>query len=398
MGIERLAQVLGGSVNRADLVIELKIAKSLACGIAAALALFMAACTPRSGAPEASACAAAPHTLSSNLSEAIEGIFDPAVRRGGAAFLCGFTGPEDIVQIGETGWLVASSFAGLGAPVRQGRLYLIDAAAKTQRELFPGPSPELRPDAMMYPSCPGLDLNAFDTLGLSVREKSRETPGVYRLYVTSHGAVSAVQAFEIDARGKTPTIAWVGCVPMPPNVWANSVTILEDGGFVVTQFFDPSDPESVKKSATGQSPGALYEWRPGGAVVPIPGTDLIGLNGLVASGDGRYLFASAMHSQVVRFDMSTSPPAKVSLTLPIVLDNLRSTPKGDLLAVGWETNPSWVCKRHKCEPIYRIDPQTMTARLVVNSEQPNASMALEVGDTIWVGTWVGDRVGYLPTR
>jgi hypothetical protein len=55
-----------------------------------------------------------------------------------------------------------------------------------------------------------------------------------------------------------------------------------------------------------------------------------------------------------------------------------------------------VCKHRGCTPIYRIDPQTMTATLIANSELPGASTALEAGDTIWIGAFYGDRVGYLP--
>jgi hypothetical protein len=355
------------------------------------VAVLTTGCTPRSSATEVSAavCPIAPHTT---LRE-VEGILDPTLRGRGSAFICGFSNPEDIVPIGDTRWLVASSYAGLGAAPRPGRLYLIDATAKDERELFPGASPDLRLDAAMYPTCPGLDLSGYDTLGLSAREKS---PGIYRLYATSHGAVEAIQAFEIDARGTAPKIAWVGCVPLPPNVWANSVTILEDGGFVVTQYFDPSDTESVRKAAEGVSPGALYRWHPGGAVTLIPGSaGLTGANGIEASPDGRYIFVNTMPNQVVRFDMNASPPAKVTLSLPIVPDNLRWTPTGDLLTVGSEFHPSWICRRRECTPIYRIDPDAMTATFVANSELTAASTALQVGDKIWIGAAWGDRVAYM---
>src|SRR5690606_11188494 len=61
---------------------------------------------------------------------------------GEMAYLCGLTNAEDIVAVGDTGWLVASSLGGLGGAVGPGRIYLIDAQARNARELFPGASPD----------------------------------------------------------------------------------------------------------------------------------------------------------------------------------------------------------------------------------------------------------------
>src|SRR5690606_5550097 len=140
----------------------------------------------------------------------------------------GLENAEDIVAVGDTGCLVASRLTPLGGTTGAGGMYLIDARAKTARELFPGASPSLRHDEAMFPSCPGLDLDAFDTHGLAVRERA---PGVYWLYATSHGALEAIQAFELDVRGDEPAAAWIGCVPLPDGIWANSVAIRSDGGF-----------------------------------------------------------------------------------------------------------------------------------------------------------------------
>jgi hypothetical protein len=324
---------------------------------------------------------------------------DPACAPDGdLVYLCGLANAEDIVAVGDTGWLVASSINALGAPPAPGRMYLIDAGNKTHRELFPGASAEMRHDREMYPSCPGpLDLQAFDTHGLAVRERA---PGVFRLYATSHGALEAIQAFELDVRGEEPAIAWVGCVPLPNGVWANSVVILEDGGFVTTKFMDPTDPQSFAKILAGEINGALYEWRPGAEVTMVPGTELSGANGIELSPDGRFMYVAAFGGrEVARFDTSVSPPVKVTVSVDITPDNLRWTPGGDLLTVGGASSAPGSAGGWS---VYRIDPQTMNAAVIAtvdgSAALQGAATALEVNGEIWIGTYSGDRVGVLPMR
>lgn len=317
---------------------------------------------------------------------------------GELTYICGLANAEDIVAVGGTGWLVASSINGLNAPPGPGRMYLIDAAGKTARELFPGASPGFRHDQAMYPDCPApLDLQAFDTHGLAVRERS---PGVYRLYATSHGAIEAIQAFELDVRGEEPAAAWVGCVPLPEGVWANSVAIREDGGFVTTKFMaDPGDPEGFPAILAGEINGEVYEWSPGSAVTAIRGTELSGANGIELSPDGRFLYVAAFGGrEVARYDLGASPPAKTTVSVDINPDNLRWTPDGALLTVGGDLTAGntggWT--------IYRIDPQTMEAAVIGGADGSaalqGAATALEVEGEIWIGTYNGDRVGVLPVQ
>jgi hypothetical protein len=309
---------------------------------------------------------------------------------GALSYVCGLRNAEDILPIGEGRWLVASSIASRGAPVGRGRLYLIDSVAKTAEVLFPGPNPALQPDRATYGLC-DIALDAFDTHGLALRETS---PGRHRLYATSHGAMEAIQVFEIDATGEKPTIAWRGCVPLPADVWANSVTILDDGGFIATQFIDPTDPNDVGRMLRGEVNGAAYQWRPGGPVAKLPGTDLSGANGVEQSPDGRFLFIAAFGGRrVARFDLSPDPEPPAFVAVDIAPDNLRWTKRGSLLTVGGDGAPDggWT--------IYEIDPTAMTATRIAgiggDAALRTAATALEIGGEIWIGTPEGDRVGYL---
>jgi hypothetical protein len=320
---------------------------------------------------------------------------------GPISYICGVMNGEDIVRVGDTKWLLASSIAPLGGEVGAGRIYLIDSEAKTAEGLFPGAAPTLRHDAAMYPNCPGpLNLERWDSHGLALQETE---PGVYRLYSTSHGAIEAIQAFELDARGDTPSATWVGCVPLPERMWANSVVILEDGGFRTTKFMDPTDPQAINAVFAGQPNGEVYEWRPGGAVQAIPGTELSGPNGIEMSPDGRWLFVAAFGGQrVARFDMSVSPPAKTEVMVPLNPDNLRWTGDGRLLTAGVNVVPPAECANPPCQTgwsAFAIDPEAMAAARVAGADQTAAiqgtATALDVDGVLWFGTYSGDRLGYM---
>jgi hypothetical protein len=319
---------------------------------------------------------------------------------GDIAYICGAMNAEDILHVGDTKWLIASSIAPLGGTVGAGRIYLIDSEAKTVEDLFPGAAPLLRLDAAMYPSCPGpLNLETWDSHGLALRETE---PGVYRLYSTSHGALEAIQAFELDARGDKPTATWVGCVPLPERMWANSVVILEDGGFRTTKFMDPTDPAAINAVFAGQPNGEVYEWRPGGEVQAIAGTELSGANGIELSPDGRWMFVAAFGGRAVaRYDMSVSPPAKTEVAVPINPDNLRWTPEGALLTAGVNAAaPGAAPGAPTGWSVFRIDPEAMTAERIAGADQTAAiqgtATALKAGGLLWYGTYNGDRVGYAP--
>ena len=163
---------------------------------------------------------------------------------GQLRYICGPVNAEDLLQLGDSRWIVTSGLDGPlngGGPAR-GHLYLIDHVAKNFIDWFPGTSPVFNHDRSMFPDCPGpLDVTSFSAHGVAVRDIG---PLAYRLYVTTHGAREAIEVFQVhDTVNVTrnpapPTISWVGCVVLPEKVSANSVATLADGGFITTHFMD----------------------------------------------------------------------------------------------------------------------------------------------------------------
>ena len=206
-------------------------------------------------------------------------------------YVCGPERAEDIERLGDTGWLVATGMQPQRGPVGDisGKLYLVDLAARTAEPWFPGPAPRFDFDFRTYATCPGpLDVDNFSAHGISIGEPDGN---LYRLYITSHGGREAVEAFEVDVSGAQPAIEWIGCVPLPAYTSSNAVAMLSDGGFIVTKMLDSRDPNPLESIFRARrAGGVLFEWHPGGEVEAIPGTDMIGPNGIELSDDERYIY------------------------------------------------------------------------------------------------------------
>src|SRR4249920_3900768 len=126
----------------------------------------------------------------------------------GLSFVCGAQNPEDLVPIPGTRWLIASGMKeGAG-------LKLVDTDAKTARLFYTGRPAQLRPDTTLFPNCPAPpDAGTFNAHGIYLRRA--QAPGLYRLYVVSHGLLESIQVFAVDVRSVELSLTWTGCVPMP---------------------------------------------------------------------------------------------------------------------------------------------------------------------------------------
>lgn len=321
---------------------------------------------------------------------------------GALQYVCGPVNAEDLIRIGNTRWLITSGMDGPlngGAPAR-GHLYLVDSQARTWSDWFPGKALAARHDTALFGDCPGpVDPAAFSAHGLSLREQSA---GRYRLYITAHGAREAIEVFDVDASGAVPTIAWAGCVVLPEKVSANSVAILPDWGFVTTQFMDRSLPQqqAFGQVMSGQVNGQLYEWHPGGSVEALPGTQLSGANGIIASVDGRTLFVAAYGThEVVRFQRGASgAPRKDVVKLDITPDNLHWSAGGKVLAAGGN-HAAGGAPGAAGWSVVEIDPATLAVRKVAGGQRltgmQGVTAAIDVGRQIWVGTFSGNRIGFV---
>lgn len=320
---------------------------------------------------------------------------------GVVEYACGIPAPEDLVVVPGDQWVVASAYAGSGG------IYLVRASDRASHLAYPAPGAVERLDTAVYGACPGAPDAAFkakfQTHGLYLQ------PGegsVHRLYVVVHGAREAVEVFELDAGRDTPALTWVGCVVAPDPIGLNSVRALPDGGFVATNFLPRSgDPGGMKRMMGGEQNGELWEWRPATGWQKVPGSEAAGANGLEISEDGRSFYVAAWGTQsFFRLSRGTTPPQRRDVELGFRVDNIRWARDGSILAAGQILGGGGQLLAPPgaggSTVVVKIDPQTLTVREIIRHADSAAfsagTVAVEVGDRVWVGSFRGDRIATFP--
>ncbi|MGH7046021.1 MAG: hypothetical protein ACREE2_06475 [Stellaceae bacterium] len=333
----------------------------------------------------------------------------PCKPAGKLDFICGPLNAEDLVEVPGTQWIVASGMAG-GAAGGRGSLHLVNAEDKSWKTLFPGDDPQVKWNKATYRECPGPpDLGKFSAHGLNLRAGSG---GNDTLYVVNHGGRESIEIFALDSHGAEPIVTWIGCAVMPAHTWPNAVAPVPSGGFVVTDMFDPQDPKASDKMNAGETTGAVYEWHPQAGFKFVPGTRMSGDNGIEVSRDGKWIYVAAWGNKAVaRVARGSNTPHRRDL-IPVgfLADNLRWAPDGALM-VGGQDVPAkrvFACfQSHatRCAEAWRIvrwDTKAMTVAPVIsekgNAEFGGGTTGLEIGDTMFVGTFRGDRIAYFPLK
>jgi sugar lactone lactonase YvrE len=291
-------------------------------------------------------------------------------------------------------WVIASSFGGNGG------IYLIRASDRVSTLAYPGTTPRDRFDKTVYSTCPGPPDAAakakFLTHGLYLLAGPSS---VHRLFVVAHGSRESVEVFEVDARAATPTLTWLGCAVAPEPVGLNSVRGLPDGGFFATNFLARGiDTAGRDKMMAGEKNGELWEWHTASGWKKVPGSEAAGANGLEISNDGEWFYVAAWGSQsFFRLSRSQTPPKRDEIPLGFRVDNIRWASDGSLLAAGQGGTPTAPTSN-----IVKINPQTLAARDVIREPVKPAfgagTVAVEVGNQIWVGSFLGDRIAIFPAN
>ena len=336
---------------------------------------------------------------------------------GPVRYVCGLAGPEDLAAVPQTRWLIASAMQG------EGGLYLIDTtqAQATGSKIFPAAGAE-RFDHKEYGSCPGpLSPTQAVTHGLYLK------PGrgsVHTLYAVHHGDRESIEVFEVNAKATRPAVTWIGCAVVPDPVGINSVAALPDGGFVLTNF-DPRQPPPPgggrggglsSKLAAGELNGEIWEWHAKSGWAKVPGSDTAGANGIEVSRDGKWVYIAQWGKQsFLRLSRGKTPVERQEIPLGYRTDNIRWAPDGTTLIVaGQGTVAQPAQPAEPAQPggqrgrgqaaqatvVVRVKPQTMMYEEVIRqAPAPGlsaASVAVQVGDELWVGSFRGDRLVRYP--
>jgi Glycosyl hydrolases family 2, sugar binding domain/Glycosyl hydrolases family 2/Glycosyl hydrolases family 2, TIM barrel domain len=319
--------------------------------------------------------------------------------KGTAHFICGLDNSEDLVAVPDSPWIVASGLAdsnGLG-----GGLYLIDRRDHSWRTLYPDIAPVYHDIKELLPLGPENDCKEpvdalhFSAHGIHLRAGSGQR---HILYVVNHGSRESIEIFELDLQ-QSPVARWKGCLLLPNRAVANSVVSLPDGGLAVTVMYLSDDTEVERKLEQGEVTGYVLEWQPKEGWSPVPGSEGSFPNGLEVSSDGHWLYISNTgQKNIVRLSRGADHVERQAVKVGFSSDNLRWSPNGRLLVAG---QLSGCGSERICTAPYEmleLNPDTLKfERLDHPDTAPEfgaASVALSLGDDVWVGTYRGDRIAY----
>ena len=311
---------------------------------------------------------------------------------GDIEVLCGTRSPEDLEMTPDGKYLIATQFVnGRGGSLGLG-MALFDLAQKTYTKMAVTNEPD---KAWGDASCPGPIGNALISHGESLAKRRN---GVWALYVVNHGGRESIEMFELKPAAGSWALVWRGCVVGAHDY--NDVAILPDGGFVGTY---PTALRTAGGNAFGGGvSGYVARWTPGKGESEIPGTRIPYPNGVVVSANGREMYVNWFAAREVhKYDLNAAKDIG-TVKVDFMPDNLTWTKQGRLLVAGVK-GARGDCPEGSGRPciqgfgVAEIDPAKMQARTIFDSAtteplMTGVSVALAVGDSIYLGAFQGDRL------
>jgi hypothetical protein len=339
-----------------------------------------------------------------------------ATHNADVEILCGTRSPEDLEATPDGKFLIVSQFVGGPAGAGVAGLMLFDPAKKTFTRLPVSADP--RKD-WGDPACPGPIGDALRPHGISLLKRNG---GAVQVYVVNHGGRESIEMFELKQAGAGSSLVWHGCVVSMQAF--NDVAAQPDGGFIATHptaLQPPPPPPGQAKAEKGKGPqgggnnlfggqpsGYVSRWTPGKGEAELPGTRAGYPNGVLVSSDGRYMYFNAWTAKEVhKYDLKEGKETAM-VKLDFMPDNISWTSKRTMLAAGVK-GAGGDCPASSGTPciqgfgVAEIDPAKMEAKTVFDSEGKGAlisgvSEALQVGNSIYIGAFQGDRIVKIPAK
>ena len=272
-----------------------------------------------------------------------------------------------------------------------------------------------RADRTRFANCPGpLDPKQAVLHGLALRPAAG---GRYTVYATNHGGRESVEVFELSVgpggAAGIPSATWIGCVLLPPKLAANSVAAFSDGTLVATVLILPG--KTFEDAFAMRNTGIVLQWTPGTpAFVELKGTELVANNGIETSPDDREFYVASTTTRRVYAFSRAKPgagPLRFAQLKDFGPDNVRWTADNRLITAGLIDDEPACGGRPKDEKGIRcpmgyavatIDPKTMTATEIARGPRTpsftGTAMAAVVGNELWLGSFLADRLAYRPLK
>jgi hypothetical protein len=324
---------------------------------------------------------------------------------GDIDILCGTHSPEDLELTPDGKFLILGEFVnprgGRGpAPAAGQGLMLLDIAKKTYSKIAVSSDPRKDwGDA----ACPGPVGDMIVPHGISVLKRS---DGKIQLYVVNHGGRQSIEMFELKPAAGSWEAVWHGCALTMAEF--NDVAVMPDGSFIATHPTALQTQGGGGDLFDGHASGWVARWTQAKGETELPGTRAGYPNGVLVSSDGRYMYFNAWTAKEVhKYDLKEGKEVGV-VKLDFMPDNITWTAKHQMLAAGVKSARG-DCPAGSGTPcsqsfgVAEIDPAKMQAKTAFDSQGKGAliggvSVALEVGDSLYIGAFSGDRLVKVPYK
>jgi hypothetical protein len=315
---------------------------------------------------------------------------------GGITPICGFKNPEDLVQLPGTRQLLVSEMGEFMMDT-PGKLLIYDIDAAQQQDLPINWSSQA--DVWGDEDCmaPEPDLFSPHGIDLSGRADNR-----MQLLVVNHGGREAVEFFEVLAAPDGWALQWRGCALPPGDPFINDVVALSDGGFLVTHMWNKSIAfeEVGRRLLNGEKMGWVWEWQAESGFSLVANSQLVMPNGITVSADNKKIFVNVyMGNRIVKLDRASGMlESAFDIRQP---DNVTIDDDGMLWIASHQHDPlneTCTAEQGPCLlpfKVVRVDPETMLGETVIDhngAPMGYVTVALKVGDEIFMGTAHGDRM------
>jgi DNA-binding beta-propeller fold protein YncE len=318
---------------------------------------------------------------------------------GDTEILCGTRSPEDLELTPDGKYLIVAQFVnGRGGGNAGAGLALFDLAKKTYTKIPTSADP--RKD-WGDTACPGPVGDAMVPHGISLAKRAG---GAMQLYVVNHGGRQSIEMFELKQAAGSWSLIWRGCAVTMQEF--NDVAVLPDGGFIATH---PTAIQVQGADIFGGAPsGFVSRWTPGKGEAELPDTRRGYPNGVLVSADGRTMYYNAWTAKEVhKYDLKEGKETGL-VKLDFMPDNITWTKNHRMLAAGVKGTRG-DCPVGSGTPciqgfgVAEIDPAKMEAKTVFDSQGKGTliggvSVALEVGNAMYIGSFQGDRLVKVPLK
>ncbi|GAB5412460.1 MAG: hypothetical protein Cons2KO_00630 [Congregibacter sp.] len=304
------------------------------------------------------------------------------------------TAPEDLVLFSER-FVIMSSMEPTAHlyvfDTQSDVLSVIETTLKAANDLAPWGDASCSPPEQL--ATHGLDL-------------TQRASGEWQLLAVNHGGRESIEYFSVDqapATG-TPSLQWRGCVMAAENAQFNDVAALPGGGFLATDPISASwQLPKLLGGAVGVGSGRVYRWDPESAYRAVPNTEGAYPNGITLSADKQSFYVNYYQEGEVReHDLESGEILnRQAVEQP---DNSTLTADGSLLVASHHASLFTLLvaltsaeNERTTIPysIIAIDTASFSKSVrfySVGEEMGAGTVAVPVGDDLYVGSFRGDRL------